>query len=126
MLFIFVLPSFIWMTRNYLNVDEFSITGRGAEVLAVRAEYSTLTYEQIGHGFIYYTLKTIYIRCVQGRLWPKVTSVGSDVVYNRMTQILPTKKEKSQAMLGKDLIIFLMPKTLTQKNKRNSSLFQSI
>ena len=95
MLFIFVLPSFIWMTRNYLNVDEFSITGRGAEVLAVRAEYSTLTYEQIGHGFIYYTPgKPFIFGAVQGRLWPKVTSVGSDVVYNRMNPNSAYKKGK--------------------------------
>ena len=96
MLFIFVLPSFIWMTRNYLNVDEFSITGRGAEVLAVRAEYSTLTYEQIGHGFIYYTPgKPFIFGAVQGRLWPKVTSVGSDVVYNRMNPNSAYKKGKN-------------------------------
>jgi len=96
MLFVFVLPSFIWMTRNYVNVDEFSITGRGAEVLALRAEYSTLTYEQIGHGFIYYTPgKPFVLGAIQGRLWPKVTSAGSDIIYNRMDPNSAYKKGKN-------------------------------
>ena len=94
--FIFVFPSLIWMTRNYINVDEFSITGRGAEVLAIRAEYSTLTYEQIRHGFIYYTPgKPFILGAVQGRLWPKVTSAGSDVLYDRMNPNSAYKKGKS-------------------------------
>ena len=81
---VLLLPSLIWMTRNYLTVNEFSITGRAAEVLSIRAEYSTNSFEQIRAGYIFYTpAKPFIFGSIQGKLWTYVINSGADVVYNR-------------------------------------------
>ena len=83
-LIILLLPSIGWMSRNYISVNEFSITGRGSEVLSIRAEYSTNSYDQIRAGYIYYTPgRPFFLNLIQGRLWSYVTETGSDIVYDR-------------------------------------------
>jgi hypothetical protein len=81
---IILVPSIGWMSRNYISINEFSITGRGSEVLSIRAEYSTNSYEQIRAGYIYYTPgRPFFLNLVQSRLWNYVTETGSNVVYDR-------------------------------------------
>ena len=92
---ILLLPSLIWMTRNYLTFEEFSISGRAAEVLSIRAEYSTNSFEQIRAGFIYYTPgRPSIFGAIQGRLWSSVTSSGSEIVYDRSNPMSSYKKAK--------------------------------
>ena len=43
-----------WMARNAVEVGHFGISGRGGEVLAVRAEYSRMTWPEIRGAFAYY------------------------------------------------------------------------
>ena len=81
---ILLVPSISWMSRNYININEFSITGRGSEVLSIRAEYSTNSYEQIRAGYIFYTPgRPFFLNLAQSRLWNYVTETGSDIVYDR-------------------------------------------
>tara|TARA_B100000900_G_scaffold153600_1_gene130465 strand:- start:1939 stop:3315 length:1377 start_codon:yes stop_codon:yes gene_type:complete len=83
-LLILLIPSMIWMGRNYSTVNQFSITGRASEILSIRAEYSTNSFNQIGAGYIYYTPARPFIfGAIQGKFWNYVTESGSDVVYNR-------------------------------------------
>ena len=83
-LFILLIPSMIWMGRNYSTVNQFSITGRASEVLSIRAEYSTNNFDQIRAGYIFYTPARPFIfGAVQGKFWSYVTDSGSDVIYNR-------------------------------------------
>lgn len=92
---ILLLPSLIWMTRNYLTFEEFSISGRAAEVLSIRAEYSTNSFEQIRAGFIYYTPgRPSIFGAIQGRLWSNVTSSDSEIVYDRSNPMSSYKKAK--------------------------------
>lgn len=43
-----------WMIRNYIRAGEFGISGRGGEVLAIRAEYGRMTWSEVGGAFAYY------------------------------------------------------------------------
>jgi hypothetical protein len=46
-----VLP---WIARNYLAGGEFSVSGRRGRVLAIRAEYTQITWPELVGGFAYY------------------------------------------------------------------------
>ena len=83
-LIVLLIPSMMWMGRNYSTVNQFSITGRASEVLSIRAEYSTNNFNQIRAGYIFYTPARPFIfGAIQGKFWSYVTDSGSDVVYNR-------------------------------------------
>ena len=83
-LLILLIPSMMWMGRNYSTVNQFSITGRASEVLSIRAEYSTNSFDQIRAGYIFYTPARPFIfGAIQGKFWSYVTDSRSDVVYNR-------------------------------------------
>ena len=43
-----------WMARNAVEVGHFGISGRGGEVLALRAEYNRMTWPEIRGAFAYY------------------------------------------------------------------------
>ena len=45
----------IWMTRNYLNFGTFKISGRGGEVLAIRAKFSEMSWTEYRASFLAYT-----------------------------------------------------------------------
>ena len=93
---VLLLPSLMWMTRNYLNFNEFSLTGRAAEVLSIRAEYSTNSFEQIRAGYIFYTpAKPFIFGAIQGNLWNYVVTSGSDIVYDRSNPMSSYKKAKN-------------------------------
>lgn len=92
---ILLLPSLLWMTRNFVEVNQFSITGRSAEVLSIRAEYSTMDYTQIKSGIVYYTPGTPFVfEAIQSRVWNLVTENGSDVLYDRQNPDSAYKKAK--------------------------------
>ncbi len=94
--FILLLPSLLWMTRNYLTFNEFSITGRAAEVLSIRAEHSTNSYEQIRAGYIFYTpAKPFIFGSLQNKFWSYVSSSGSHIIYDRSNSMSSYKKAKN-------------------------------
>ena len=45
----------IWMTRNYLYFDTFKISGRGGEVLAIRAKFSEMSWREYRASFLAFT-----------------------------------------------------------------------
>jgi 4-amino-4-deoxy-L-arabinose transferase-like glycosyltransferase len=45
----------IWMTRNYIHFGDAAISGRGGEVLAIRAEFSKMTWREYGASFLAHT-----------------------------------------------------------------------
>lgn len=45
----------IWMTRNYLHFGEPAISGRSGEILAIRAEFSKMTWREYSASFLVYT-----------------------------------------------------------------------
>ena len=93
---VLLLPSLLWMTRNYLNFNEFSLTGRAAEVLSIRAEYSANNFEQIRAGYIFYTpSKPFIFGAIQGNFWNYVMTSGSDIVYDRSNPMSSYKRAKN-------------------------------
>ncbi|MCG8571360.1 MAG: hypothetical protein MJB14_14595 [Spirochaetes bacterium] len=49
--FFFISP---WLIRNKIKADDFSISGRKGVILAIRAEYSTMTWGEYFGSFIHY------------------------------------------------------------------------
>ena len=47
----------VWMTRNYLYFGTFKISGRGGEVLAIRAKFSEMSWTEYRASFLAYTPK---------------------------------------------------------------------
>ncbi len=45
----------IWMTRNYIRFGEPAISGRSGEILAIRAEFSKMTWREYRASFLAYT-----------------------------------------------------------------------
>ncbi|HEY9771419.1 MAG TPA: hypothetical protein V6C71_23485 [Coleofasciculaceae cyanobacterium] len=45
----------LWMTRNYLNFGAAKISGRGGEVLAIRAQFSEMSWTEYGAGWFAFT-----------------------------------------------------------------------
>ena len=45
----------IWMTRNYIHFNTFKISGRGGEVLAIRAKFSEMSWSEYRASFLAYT-----------------------------------------------------------------------
>lgn len=45
----------IWMTRNYTHFGEAAISGRSGEILAIRAEFSKMTWREYGASFLAHT-----------------------------------------------------------------------
>lgn len=45
----------IWMTRNFVQFGTAAIAGRSGEILAIRAEFSTMTWREYGASFLAYT-----------------------------------------------------------------------
>jgi len=117
---VLLLPSLMWMTRNYLTINEFSITGRAAEVLSIRAEYSTNSFEQILAGYIFYTpAKPFIFGSIQGSLWSYVIDSGSDILYDRSNSNSSYKMAKNlTGAVGSRLeIVSFESKTYTEQQK---------
>jgi hypothetical protein len=49
-----VLPVLPWMVRNHSAGGEFSVSGRRGLVMAIRAEYTQITWPELVGGFAYY------------------------------------------------------------------------
>jgi 4-amino-4-deoxy-L-arabinose transferase-like glycosyltransferase len=45
----------IWMTRNYIQFGDAAISGRSGEILAIRAEFSKMTWQEYRASFLAYT-----------------------------------------------------------------------
>ncbi len=94
-LILLLAPSSLWMARNYSTVGMYSISGRGPEVLAIRAEYSTINYDQIASGFIYYLpSEPFFLELIRGKFWTVVSNTGSEQVYDRSNLEGAYKKAK--------------------------------
>jgi hypothetical protein len=49
-----------WIGRNYLISNQFKLAGRDGQVLAVRAEFTSITPREYLAAFAYYTLPSLY------------------------------------------------------------------
>ena len=100
-----LLPSFGWMGRNVQMFDIFQISNRGPEVLAIRAEYSTLDKSTIYSGFLYYLpSKPFVFELIRGKYWEIVTENNAEEVYDRGNEKSTYRKGKSlTGNIGKEL-----------------------
>ena len=55
MLVCYLVPTGAWMTRNYRHFGRFYICDRASDVMAVRAEYDTMTAEEYFGALMYWT-----------------------------------------------------------------------
>jgi len=105
MLSLILIPSFGWMGRNVQMFDIFQISNRGPEVLAVRAEYSTLDKSTIYSGFLYYLpSKPFVLELIRGRYWEIVTVNNAEDMFDRGNEKSVYRKGKTlTGNVGKEL-----------------------
>lgn len=105
MLSLILIPSFGWMGRNVQMFDIFQISNRGPEVLAIRAEYSTLDKSTIYSGFLYYLpSKPFVLELIRGRYWEVVTVNNAEDAFDRGNEKSAYRKGKIlTGNVGKEL-----------------------